>query len=325
MEKIYRVNKVEGFNPYDYLVPMRDEITGEVITSELTGKPKMYLPAAAKKAWFRMVYPHGTIIVLDVPRDDGQYEFAARIFKDAEAVQPLGTGYALRTKAVNEKYRPFESAQTLAVSAALENAGFGSEVSLYLQMQEAVEESEAPAPKPLPSDVLTDVPEVPNPVSFEVKEAEEPGSDDEEAMKIFESLGVKAEKPKKKASKKKKADVEPEKEEAKPVSEEPATPAEEPAPAEAATSEEEPEPVIAEPPAEEPEAPAEPEEADVPEDASAYVVLASDVKGVHALDMFIGQTLADLGKENIKFVLELAGEKISDSFRKAAEVFVTAA
>ena len=300
MEQIYSVNVVEGFNPYDYLVAMRDEITGEVIVSEATGKPRMYLPATAKKAWFRKLYPDGVIDVKSIERDDGQYQFCAKVYRTPEAFaagEILAAGNSLRTKAVNEKYRPFETAQTLAISEALENAGFGSEVKLYLLMQEACDEKAAPTSPAGKSPAEEEpVKAVPNPASFTVKEAEE-GTADEEALNIFTSLGVKAEEEKPKAKKK-----------AKKAKEEKPQPSEEPA-AEEDVSADVPEPEAPEVAAEEPE-------------AASYVITAADVRGVHALDMFIGKTLDELGPDNIASVLELAGDKISDSFREAAEGFV---
>lgn len=313
VEKIYSVNVVDGFNPYDYLVAMRDEITGDVIVSEATGKPWMYLPTAAKKVWFSKLYPDGVIDVKSVERDDGQYQFCAKVYKNPEAFaagEILAAGNALRTKAVNEKYRPFETAQTLAISEALENAGFGSEVKLYLLMQEACDEKAAPASPAGKSPAEEEpVKAVPNPASFTVKEAEE-GTADEEALNIFTSLGVKAEEEKPKAKKK-----------AKKAKEEKPQPSEEPA-AEEDVSEDAPEPE--EPPEEDTakEGQEAPEVAAEEPEAASYVITAADVRGVHALDMFIGRTLDELGPDNIASVLELAGDKISESFRDAAKSFV---
>jgi len=285
MEKSYTVNRVEGFDPYEYLVPLRDEITGEVITTE-GGSPMLYLPASAKKVWFQKAFPEGCVLSQRLPRDDGQYEFVARVYRNRDEVQegvPVATGYALRMPSGSEKYRPFESAQTLAEARALENAGFGSEVSLYLLMQEA-ENLQAPAEMAAQAIDLQP--------SFTVKAAEE-GTADEEALRIFEKLGVKG------AGKSEKRK---EKQESSAKEEETA-------------AEKKPQEEV-------PETEPEKEQQEPPENASsAYVITAGDVKGLHALDPFIGKSLAELGTENIKSVLSLAGGKISPSFRKAAEEF----
>ena len=174
MEKIYTVNRVDGFDPYEYLVPMRDEITGEVITSE-SGQMLLYLPVSAKKVWFKKVFPEGCVISQRLPRDDGQYEFIAKVYRsrdDALSDAPIGVGFALRMPAASGKYRPFESAQTLAEARALENAGFGSEVSLCLLMQEAKLLTEAAEKQPAPS-AEQKAPEARQTPSLTVQPAEE--------------------------------------------------------------------------------------------------------------------------------------------------------
>lgn len=315
MEKKYSINVVEGFNPYNYLVPMRDEITGEVITTE-KGAPKRYLPASAKKVWFKLACPNGCVLTTEIVRDDGQYEFVARVYADkadtalasleAPNAGAMGVGYALRTPAKNEKYRPFESAQTLAEARALEDAGFGSEVSLHLLMEEA-ESGEWDMPEKEPEPELPSAPVKP---SFEVKTADTAVSD-EEALSLFEELGVKGAKKKaasKKKSKKKAEESEPE-----------AETASVPAKAAEPAVEVKPEPEASEPAAEAGPV-AEPAEAE-PFTPEEYVITATDVKGVAVLNGFIGQSLGALGKDNIKSILELAGDKISDSFHEAAVKF----
>ena len=332
MEKLYTINQVNGFDPYNYLVPMRDEITGEPITNE-SGQPRLYLPYKAKKRWFKLKYPDGRILPKEIERDDGQYEFVCYLFANksdmVEAIKicpdnpeagSLGKGYALRTPSRNEKYSPYETAMTLAKSAALEDADFGSEVSLWLQMQEEEELTGTPAKAPEPK--LEPAPAAPKP-SFEVKTAET-ATADEEALNLFADMGVKGAKSAKKKGKKAKA-------------EEPEPEAVEEAPAE---SQAEPEVSDDGGPAsegvkaqtEESETATEtPAEADAPETGEAeeedagtpgeYVITASDVKGVAVLAPFIGKSLEELGKESMKSVLEMASDKISTSFREAAEAF----
>lgn len=208
MEKIYTVNRVDGFDPYEYLVPMRDEITGEVITSE-SGQMLLYLPVSAKKVWFKKVFPEGCVISQRLPRDDGQYEFIAKVYRsrdDALSDAPIGVGFALRMPAASGKYRPFESAQTLAEARALENAGFGSEVSLCLLMQEAKLLTEAEEKQPAPS-AEQKAPEARQTPSLTVQPAEEAAPDDE-ALRIFEQLGVKGAGKSKKSRKTKAAKAE---------------------------------------------------------------------------------------------------------------------
>lgn len=207
MEKFYTVNRVEGFDPYAYLIPMKDEVTGEVIKGQ-SGQVLLYLPAAAKKVWFRKAFPEGCVLSRRLPRDDGQFEFVAKVYRCADDVAsgvPIGEGAALRAPAQGEKYRPFESAQTLAEARALESAGFGSEVSLYLLMQEA-EQSKAAQKEVAASSGQKQEAGLRQPV-LTVKTAQEAAQDDE-ALHIFEQLGVKGAGKSKKSRKTKSAEKE---------------------------------------------------------------------------------------------------------------------
>ena len=126
------VRPVEGFDPYDYVFRQRDEITGNPVISEITGEEKKYLLVKAQKVWFQRVFPEGSIQTTYIPRDDGQHQFHARIYQhrdDAQKATPenpdagaIATADALRLPAHGEKYSAFETAQTMAISYALENA-----------------------------------------------------------------------------------------------------------------------------------------------------------------------------------------------------------
>lgn len=110
-------NKVEGFNPEDYLMELPDG-----------GK---YLPVYYRKVWFKMRYPDGIIRKKILKLTDNTAVVEANIFADKRDTEPIAMAYAQRTYDCTVMYsnaaaafRFLESAETAAVGRALSDAGF---------------------------------------------------------------------------------------------------------------------------------------------------------------------------------------------------------
>ena len=93
------------------------------------GEP--YLAVDSRKVEFRKKYPEGRIIISEpkIPadaRNAEEYQCEARIFANKEDAEPIANGYARRTTDGN--FDGFSWAQTAAIGAALENAGFPARI-----------------------------------------------------------------------------------------------------------------------------------------------------------------------------------------------------
>jgi len=202
-EKSYTLNKVDGFNPYDELTEMYDSL-GQPIISPLTEQQRLHLRVDAKKTWFRKVYPEGATTLEIVSDDDVSVVVKACVYKTTDTDQfPLGCGFSSQDKVGNRTYPPLESAATIALGNALEDAGFGCEI-----MQEIFkEETNARNAKAgcyeaalKGADAIDDLEEtvieaefdeapVVKPVKEAAKTADE-ASDDESSEDMFAALGV---------------------------------------------------------------------------------------------------------------------------------------
>lgn len=311
------VRPVEGFDPYDYVFRQRDEITGNPVISEITGEEKKYLLVKAQKVWFQRVFPEGSIQTTYIPRDDGQHQFHARIYQhrdDAQKATPenpdagaIATADALRLPAHGEKYSAFETAQTMAISYALENAGFGSEIALQIASQERGEviassseigtPERASAPDPVSDEEIMKMFSTPS--EPEPESASEIGSM-EDAIRAFAGmLGVEPEMLDTESAK--------EKPEAEPVKK----------PAETEEEEE----FSKEQPEKKAEKVEKPKEEAI-ENAGDYIITAEDVVGVPPLERYVGSSLGDIGLKDVTFMFENVGDKLSEKLRSAAEKFI---
>lgn len=110
------LNKVEGFNPEDYIeeYPLPD------------GKTMKKLPVRWRIAWFRLKYGDGKIKV-DVSREGDVFTATAYVY--ANRMDPeyafIANGSTSRSADNSLNISPIEWAQTAAIGVALRNAGFG--------------------------------------------------------------------------------------------------------------------------------------------------------------------------------------------------------
>lgn len=110
------LRSVKGFSPLRYL---------RKTVSEKTGQEVWQLDLRYQKLWFRLACPNGRMLLkpLHVTQQVAIYE--ASVFQNTGDTKPLArcTGTADKTGLADGRY--IEAAQDVALSVALENAGFG--------------------------------------------------------------------------------------------------------------------------------------------------------------------------------------------------------
>lgn len=129
--KDYKMNKVEGFNPTDYLVPAYNE-QGEPYYKNGTDEPLMYIPTDVKIYWFRMVYPNGAIRteVLKSESDEviSYFRVKASIYFDVNEPPAAEWIHQESVWDIANYTAKISKAQTMAIGKALSKAGFGCEI-----------------------------------------------------------------------------------------------------------------------------------------------------------------------------------------------------
>lgn len=133
------INQVEGFNPLDYLETATDSDGRPWITD--AGEEIKFLPADVKNTWFWAKHPNGAVYVSRVPNNEGTIRYHAEVWFDINAPRHNAEAdYELLVPAAlsSDGYGRLSSkCQTLAVSKALEKAGFGCEINMiYRQFDE---------------------------------------------------------------------------------------------------------------------------------------------------------------------------------------------
>lgn len=120
-EAVRTLNKVEGFEPKDYL---RKEETEDGVS--------YYLDTKYRLLWFRMKYPEGKLVKIPKALNKEFATFEVRVYTDKNDAENnfLANGFASRYKDDgNEKFglNFVESAETAALGRALKDAGFGTQ------------------------------------------------------------------------------------------------------------------------------------------------------------------------------------------------------
>lgn len=138
MDKKYSMNKVDGFNPFDYLETALDR-TGEPILKK-DGTELKYLSTAAKSFWFRKVHPEGRISVEPVETKEVDTLgvlvcYRARVFFNVKDEAPAAEWEHQETCwDIADLDKAVSRCQTIALGKALSKAGFGCEVELLLNI-----------------------------------------------------------------------------------------------------------------------------------------------------------------------------------------------
>lgn len=120
-EAVQQLNRVEGFEPKDYL---RKEETEEGIS--------FYLDTKYRILWYRLMYPRGKVYKIPKVLNKDYATFEVRIYADINdsIVNFLANGFASRYKdESNEQFGMnfVETAETAAFGRALKDAGFGTQ------------------------------------------------------------------------------------------------------------------------------------------------------------------------------------------------------
>lgn len=140
----YMLNKVEGFNPFDYVKESFDCYGDPVIGTN--GEQKKYLPTAAKIFWFRLLYPNGRFRITRIENGNPYVAiFNAEVFADKDDEHPISTweyGVVASKDDAGSFTSSIQAAETVALGKALSRAGFGCEIEMLLDI-----DPDEPAPK----------------------------------------------------------------------------------------------------------------------------------------------------------------------------------
>lgn len=138
------LNKVEGFNPFDYVKESFDCYGDPVIGAN--GEQKKYLPTAAKIFWFRLLYPNGRFCITRIENGNPYVAiFNAEVFADKNDEHPISTweyGVVASKDDAGSFTSSIQAAETVALGKALSRAGFGCEIEMLLDI-----DPDEPAPK----------------------------------------------------------------------------------------------------------------------------------------------------------------------------------
>ena len=120
-EMVKQLNRVEGFEPKDYL---REEKNEDGIS--------YYLDTKYRLLWFRLKFPQGKLVKIPKTLNKDYATFEVRVYADRNDAEEnfLANGFASRYKDdANEKFglNFVESAETAALGRALKDAGFGTQ------------------------------------------------------------------------------------------------------------------------------------------------------------------------------------------------------
>lgn len=154
-EKTYELNKVEGFNPYDYVEPMTTRKGDPILKKD--GTQLEYLKSLAKVVWFRKVKPEGSLPIVsveDIPLGDDFkiIRVIVSVYGHVNDALPLADGTAQETIWDSADYdTALNRVVTIARGRALKDAGFGCEIELELGAVSEGESSENIAPAETPS------------------------------------------------------------------------------------------------------------------------------------------------------------------------------
>ena len=150
----YKMNKVEGFNPYDHVETAKDRHGNDIVKSD--GKPLQYLTTAAKVYWFRLVHPNGILKTTPVKTPEQEYgalvSFKASVFF---APGELAAEWTHQESVwdLADLDNAVSKVQTIAMGKALSKAGFGCEIELELGAISEGETQEDPVSEPVPESV----------------------------------------------------------------------------------------------------------------------------------------------------------------------------
>ena len=152
----YCLNKVEGFNPEEFIEDAKDR-NGDVVIKEATKKPLRYLSTDGKILWFRLANPEGRFVLERIPEENPRcVHYSAEVYLERNYELPIAKWEHQETIYDDEMVdKTVSRVQTIALGKALSKAGFGCEIEakLNLETEEEIvtlneEETASTAPTP---------------------------------------------------------------------------------------------------------------------------------------------------------------------------------
>lgn len=125
----YSLNKIEGFNPEEFIEDAKDR-NGDVVIKESTKKPLRYLSTDGKILWFRLANPEGRFILERIPEENPRcVHYSAEIYLERNDELPIAKLEHQETIYDDEMVdKTVSRVQTIALGKALSKAGFGCEI-----------------------------------------------------------------------------------------------------------------------------------------------------------------------------------------------------
>ena len=129
------LKKACGFDPLRY---------ARRIISPTTGQPELKLDLSYKRLWFRLAHPNGKMLLNPLRITDQIAMFEAQIYLNRDDPGPVAsfTSAALAGDAPGGRY--IRTAQDEALSEALDNAGFGIQLSAFKEPEKDTGAAERP-------------------------------------------------------------------------------------------------------------------------------------------------------------------------------------
>lgn len=125
----YSLNKVEGFNPEEFIEDAKDR-NGDVVIKEATKKPLRYLSTDGKILWFRLANPEGRFVLERIPEENPRcVHYSAEVYLERNDELPIAKWEHQETIYDDEMVdKTVSRVQTIALGKALSKAGFGCEI-----------------------------------------------------------------------------------------------------------------------------------------------------------------------------------------------------
>ena len=156
----YCLNKVEGFNPEEFIEDAKDR-NGDVVIKEATKKPLRYLSTDGKILWFRLANPEGRFVLERIPEENPRcVHYSAEVYLVRNDELPIAKWEHQETIYDDEMVdKTVSRVQTIALGKALSKAGFGCEIEAKLNLEteeEIVTLSEEEAASTAPTPKITE-------------------------------------------------------------------------------------------------------------------------------------------------------------------------
>ena len=132
----YCLNKVEGFNPEEFIEDAKDR-NGDVVIKEATKKPLRYLSTDGKILWFRLANPEGRFVLERIPEENPRcVHYSAEGYLERNDELPIAKWEHQETIYDDEMVdKTVSRVQTIALGKALSKAGFGCEIEAKLNLE----------------------------------------------------------------------------------------------------------------------------------------------------------------------------------------------